>query len=302
MINYIIIAILALVIQYLLIFVLKKVSVYQQIYELSPNTHQAKGKTPSFGGIGIVVGIILGQVILRLWSPEIIWLTLLMLAFAGIGLIDDGLSIFHKSNKGFSAKSKFGLQIIAGAILLAGYHFYMFPLSLYDFLLYLFLIVGAANATNLTDGLDGLLAGTGIISFLGFYVLLMLIGEELTRITMVILISLVAFLWVNKNPAKIFMGDTGSLAIGALLAGLSILIHNPWILIPFGGIFIIETISVIMQVTSYKLTKKRIFLMAPLHHHFELLGLSEKNTVRLFWFVQWIFVSLFLVLFWSSIS
>jgi len=286
----------ALAIQYLLIFTLKKMSVYQQIYELSPHSQKSKGKTPSFGGIGIVLGVLLGQLLLKLFSPETLWLSALLVSFAGIGFVDDFLSVFHKSNKGLSAKVKFGLQVLLGIILLAIYHKYIFPLSVIDFLFFLFLMVGASNATNLTDGLDGLLAGTAIISFLGFYILFIVTGSELTPVTTVILISLATFLWVNKNPAKIFMGDTGSLAIGALLAGVGIVIHNPWILIPFGGIFILETVSVIMQVTSYKLTHKRIFLMAPLHHHFELLGLSEKNVVRLFWLVQFICVFLYLFL------
>jgi len=153
--------------------------------------------------------------------------------------------------------------------------------------LFLFILLGSTNAANLTDGLDGLLAGLTIIALVGFFLVFLQSNQnQLALSCVVFIITLLVFLIFNKHPAKIFMGDTGSLALGAILAGYSIIANNPWLLLFFGAVLILETASVIIQVIGYKLTKKRVFLMAPLHHHFELLGLSQKNVVRLFWSVN----------------
>jgi len=264
--------------------VLKQFKIYQKIYNLSPEAHQQKQKTPSFGGISILLIFFIGMIIFGLFSLVSLWLFLLFFCFAAIGFFDDLLSILKKENKGFSAKQKFLLQVATSFIFLFLYAVLIHPLGLIMFFFYWFIFVGASNATNLTDGLDGLLSGLSIISLVGFMILFYKSGNiELVQLSLVFIISLIGFLSLNKYPAKIFMGDTGSLAIGALIAGLSLALNNPWILIPLGLVYILETLSVILQVGSYKIFKKRIFKMSPLHHHFELLGFSEVKVVFLFW-------------------
>lgn len=294
--NYLGFGIAALGIQLILLWCLKKTQVYQPIYNLTPEGHQAKAKTPSFGGVGIAISITIGVIVFELFSVKFLWLYGLWMAFAVIGFSDDFLSVFYHKNKGLSAKSKFFLQTGVAFVFLIIYHEAIVPLSSGMFLFYLFLIVGFSNATNLTDGLDGLLAGTSLISLYGFYAFFALLGRiGYPKLIAVVMISIFAFLLLNRHPAKIFMGDTGSLPIGAFLVGLSLILDNPWIMIVLGGLFMIETLSVIMQVMSYQSSQKRVFLMSPLHHHFELLGISERTTVFTFWIIQGLFLLVFLV-------
>ncbi|MFC1617335.1 phospho-N-acetylmuramoyl-pentapeptide-transferase, partial [Candidatus Margulisiibacteriota bacterium] len=245
----------------------------------------------SLGGIGIFFSVLFGLFAYHLFAPKIIWLFGLFSVFALIGFLDDILSLLKKKNLGLKARHKLVLQLIASVVFLVLYHLYIAPLSLLFICFSIFVITGSANATNLTDGLDGLLSGLCLIALLGFFFYLRSLGLiPLSHFCTIIMLSLVVFLIFNKNPAKIFMGDTGSLALGAFLAGLAIILNNYWILISLGGIFIIETLSVIIQVISYKLTKKRVFLMSPLHHHFELLGLSQASVVKIFWICGFIFL------------
>ncbi|MFA5878810.1 MAG: phospho-N-acetylmuramoyl-pentapeptide-transferase [Candidatus Margulisiibacteriota bacterium] len=286
MIKLLFLLIVALAINNLLLYVLSQFKIYQKIYVLSPELHQQKQKTPSFGGLAILFTFMAGILIFKLFSLISLWLFLLFLCFSLIGFYDDLLSILKKNNKGLSARQKFFLQIITSFIFLILYSFLIQPLGIIWFVFYLFIFVGASNATNLTDGLDGLLTGLAILSALGFATIFYKTGNiELVRISLVFIISLLGFLSVNKHKAKIFMGDTGSLAIGGLLAGFSLALNNPWVLIPLGLVYILETVSVILQVCSYKIFKRRIFKMAPLHHHFELMGLSEIKVVFLFWLI-----------------
>lgn len=273
---------------------LKKTKAYQPIYELSPDSHQAKGRTPSFGGVGILLSLSIGMVLFDISDPRAWWCYSLFIAFAILGFCDDYIAIKRSKNMGLSAKQKFLAQSVTAFILLFIFNLKIEPLSLVEILFYAFVIVGSSNATNLTDGLDGLLSGLSSLTLLGFILYFMqLYYIEMVTLSTVLLFSVLVFFWFNRNPAKIFMGDTGSLALGACFASLSIIAKNPWVLLPLGAVYILETMSVIIQVAVYKKTKKRVFLMAPLHHHFELLGLTERQVVSLFWLKGFLFLLFF---------
>ncbi len=269
---------------YGLILVLRKIKGFQNIYSLSPQSHQKKAMTVSFGGIAIVLSALFGSLWIRPMTAELSWILGILGSFSLIGFLDDFLGVMQRENKGLTAKHKFLLQCSVGLFFLAMFHFWIAPLVWWEWLFYEFLLVGVSNATNLSDGLDGLLGGLSLITLVGFYTVFFTTGTPaLPEFCLVLGIALLSFLIFNFNPAKIFMGDTGSLALGAVFAGLGILTKNPFILLPLGLAYIVETLSVIIQVMVYKRYKTRVFLMSPLHHHFELLGLSEKQTVFLFW-------------------
>ena len=259
---------------------LSRRQVTQAIYDLSPETHQQK-QTPSFGGVGMVVMLCLGSVWFGWWGDlRSMWVALCFGLFAGIGCLDDGLSAYHGRNKGLSARQKFALQWVVAIGALVGYSIWIDALPLWQVIGYGWVIVGASNAANLTDGLDGLLSGIGCLIFgcLSLYLPQPIWG------TMGLI--LVSFLMVNRYPARLFMGDTGSLGIGAALGAGAVVAGSIWPIVVLGGVLICETLSVMVQVAWYKRTQRRVFLMAPLHHHFELLGLREPLVVGLFWLMQ----------------
>ena len=269
---------------------LRSAKVVQRIYELSPETHQKKSFTPSMGGCVFIPIIAVGCLLTQEHSVTNLWLIGVMIVFGLIGLLDDISSIKNKVNKGLSAKRKFWIQNGIALIALYVFHIQIGTLELWEWPLYIFLLTGTSNATNLTDGLDGLLAGLAIITFWGFFSL----GSiEVMGISFIVVVALSGFLMLNSHPAKLFMGDTGSLALGGLMAGMAIVMREPFILIPFGAVYIIETVSVIIQVAYFKRTKKRIFLMSPLHHHFELLGIKEVSVVRIFWLMGLVFIMVY---------
>lgn len=269
-------------VQFAIIRFLKHRSAYQLIYSLSPESHQVKTKTPSFGGVGILLTVWIGYLIFGTFSAPELWVLAAFTAYSLLGLVDDLLSLLKGKNKGLSAKQKFLLQWVIAVVLIAIYAMTIEPLLIWQYLVIAFLFVATSNATNLTDGVDGLLGTLSIISLGGI-----LIATHLTESTylapliITFILAIGAFLVMNWHPAKIFMGDTGSLGIGALLVALSTLIDIR-LIIWTTGIYILETLSVIVQVAVFKRTKKRVFLMSPLHHHFELLGLSETKIVCLF--------------------
>ncbi|MAQ64681.1 MAG: phospho-N-acetylmuramoyl-pentapeptide-transferase [Actinobacteria bacterium] len=267
--------------QFSLLLLFKSRKLFQPIYALSPQRHQLKQFTPSLGGIGILVSLwivwfLYGMVLL---SESLLWVLIVFTSFSVLGFIDDSRSLLKKNNQGLTTKQKFLCQLILAVTLIFGYSYFFVSLSIPILILYAFVMVGSSNATNLTDGLDGLLVSCSIVTLLGFF----LLGGVEIQVFSIFLISVLAGFFVfNKHPAKVFMGDTGSLGLGALFAAMAITMGNVWILIPLGAVYILETISVIIQVLYFKRTRKRIFLMAPLHHHFELLGLSEPRIVTLF--------------------
>lgn len=263
-----------------------RLSLKQVIRGEGPSGHLVKRGTPTMGGIIFIPIILIIYSFFLKSDQNLLSLIILTFAFAFIGFLDDFIKILNKRNLGLRPSHKLFLQFLF-AIIWGGY---LKLLNLNQSWLYLFfiafIIVACANACNLTDGLDGLLTGCAIIAFFLYYFISLKLGNENIALLCIIASgSLLGFLFFNFNPAKIFMGDTGSLGIGALLAGISIMLHKELLLIIIGGVFVIETLSVIIQVASFKLTGRRIFKMSPLHHHFELSGFSEKRIVFGFWAV-----------------
>ncbi|MGD9123615.1 MAG: phospho-N-acetylmuramoyl-pentapeptide-transferase [Desulfarculaceae bacterium] len=298
---------------------LQAVQMGQFIRKLGPQSHQAKAGTPTMGGLLILLAVVVSSLLWGRLSNFYFWLSLgVTLGFALIGFTDDYLKKVSRRNEGgLSAKAKFAAQFIlalAAALILYQHPGYSTQLSVPFFklavpdldwgyvVLAVFILVGASNAVNLTDGLDGLAAGPVLIAAATYLALAYLAGNvkaagylqipyvpgvgEVSVFLGAIVGAVMGFLWYNAHPAEIFMGDTGSLALGGAL-GISALITKHEILLALvGGIFVVEAVSVILQVGFFKLTHgKRIFRMAPLHHHFELLGWPESKVIVRFWIV-----------------
>lgn len=278
---------------------LKKKMIGQYIKDVAPEAHQQKEGTPTTGGVFIIVAVFIASIITlalaQKFSDEIFIIMLALLFYSLAGFQDDYLKLKGKHNDGLSAKGKL-LRQIAIALLPTLYVMFAsdsgtvfsigsFSIDLGWFYpaLAIFVITGASNAYNLTDGLDGLAASTGVFAFLACTLLLFLTGHTGAAIVSATVAgSLFGFLRYNKPKAQVFMGDTGSLAIGGLLGTLAVIGKFEFLLIFIGGVFVMETLSVIIQVTSFKLTGKRVFKMSPIHHHFELCGWSEKKIVIVF--------------------
>jgi phospho-N-acetylmuramoyl-pentapeptide-transferase len=286
---------LAICIHFLFIKFLLRQHIYQHIYDLSPSTHQKKKHVPSFGGIPLLLCFLLGLGIFTQIHPKIIWATSLFFGFSFIGFLDDFTSFKGGGNKGLTASQKFVLQWLMSVIGVGSYHFFIAPISIWEAGLFSFLFVGVSNATNLTDGLDGLLAGCALITLVGFLCLSSLLLPLLQPVLCVLILSICAFLLFNRYPASLFMGDTGSLGLGAFFVALAMLMENPWILLSLCTVYLVETLSVMIQVVWFKRTRKRVFLMAPLHHHFEMLGIKEPLIVAGFWMFGGICLSIFLL-------
>jgi phospho-N-acetylmuramoyl-pentapeptide-transferase len=283
---------------------LRRLKAGQIIREDGPQAHLKKQGTPTMGGIFIIpVGIVLA-IVCSGFNDKVIACSLLTLSFAFIGWLDDWKILRRHSNKGLSPRSKILLQALFSAIFCGWLALtqnwsaiatvnlplhYALPLGLLFFPLALFVFLGSSNATNLTDGLDGLAGGTGAIALFGMAILLFPQNKELAIFCMCLSGSYLGFLWHNRYPARVFMGDTGSLALGGALASTAILGNLLWAFAIVGAIFIWESISVIAQVGYYKATKdetgmgKRLFRMAPFHHHLELSGWHELHVVRAFY-------------------
>lgn len=264
------------------------------------------------GGLGIILTIILFSLVFIDMEvyPQFVALIIMFFAFGLLGFADDITKVLKKQNLGLTFWQKILLQtIFAGAFSyflvalghnnsVAGFLAHsVFNLPIFYLLFSTFVIVGTANAANLTDGLDGLLAGTIGIAFIAMAILSARQGIELAEtISLVAGGAALAFLYFNFPKAKVFMGDTCSLALGSLLAGLAIIIHKELLLMVVAMVFMVEALSVILQVSSYKLFKKRIFRMSPLHHHFELMGWKENIIVVVFWCTTLIFCIISLII------
>ena len=276
---------------------LKKKTIGQYVLDLAPENHAKKQGTPTTGGVFIITAIIIASIVTLFMAQQmnnsawIILITLLFMALAG--LQDDYLKIKGKENKGLSPRGKLVRQILIALIptIYAIQHYgtvitlgsKSFDIGLFYPILAVFIITGASNAYNLTDGLDGLAASTGIPAFLACGILAFYTGHsDVAIISATVIGALLGFLKYNKPKAQVFMGDTGSLALGGLLGTLSVMGRFELLLAIFGGVFVMETLSVIIQVTSFKLTGKRVFKMSPIHHHFELCGHSEIRIVKEF--------------------
>ncbi|MBU0501903.1 MAG: phospho-N-acetylmuramoyl-pentapeptide-transferase [bacterium] len=258
----------------------------QSIREEGPESHLAKAGTPTMGGIGFVLTIIaFGLIFIDFdLDPRYFALILLTFAFAAIGFVDDLLKIVRRQNLGLTFWQKILSQAMFALVFVFFLQYIQNSFSLFYLLFSTFVIIGSANATNLTDGLNGLLAGCGGIAFLGLAIMANRLGFINAGIfSLVGAGSILAFLYFNFPKAKVFMGDVGSLAMGAALAGLVVIMKQELLLIVIGGVFVIEALSVIIQVASFKLFKRRVFKMSPLHHHFELMGIPETKVVVGFW-------------------
>ncbi|MEX1044853.1 MAG: phospho-N-acetylmuramoyl-pentapeptide-transferase [Chthoniobacterales bacterium] len=290
--------------------------------------HGGKAGTPTMGGVLLLGAVIVATLLWARLTNPLVWLCLFTVVYLGaLGFVDDYLKVTKKSSDGISSRLKFALQCVLAAMITAFFAweptlspqasqlyvpFYKEPiiqsLGIFTFFLYLFVIVGASNAVNLTDGLDGLAAGCTATAAFGFAVLtyaagnvkiaqylqipFVLFSGELAVICTALVGASLGFLWWNCHPARVFMGDTGSLAIGGLLGVVAISAKQELLLALIGGVFVLEAGSVILQVASFKLTGKRIFKMSPLHHHFELSGWKESTVIVRFWILSIVFALL----------
>ncbi len=299
---------------------LQKIKIKQIIRKEGPKSHLSKAGTPTMGGIFIIsTGLIIGN-ILSFNKDDynlILTLSFLVLFFMCIGLIDDFLSLKKKLNTGLKSNEKIVLQTVIGTIfLLICFLNNYIPNTLkiaqheinIGYLIYplgLFVLLAESNSTNLTDGLDGLLSGCSILMFTGLSIEILLESQgksqSLSHLCIVLAGSCMGFLFLNKNPAKIFMGDSGSLAIGASLGGIALISNNLLSLFIMGGVLVAESMSVIIQVSIFKISKRlrgkgqKIFLMTPIHHHFELQGKNEVLIVGSFWLVTLLLIIINLI-------
>jgi phospho-N-acetylmuramoyl-pentapeptide-transferase len=306
---------------------LRHLQIGQEIREEGPSSHQAKKGTPTMGGLLIIMAVVVPTVLWADLESSFVWIAITsMLLFGAIGLADDYLKVSRKRNLGLRAWTKITLQIIVALALglflmrLAGQGEFSTTLSFPFFKTFnpdlgwfypvfvLLVLVGSANAVNLTDGLDGLAIGSLLVVWVAFTVLTYAAGHalvadylaipnvkgvgEVTVFCGSVVGACLGFLWFNSHPAEVFMGDVGSMALGGALGTTAVLIKQELLLIVAGGLFVLEALSVILQVGSFKMRGRRIFRMAPLHHHFELGGWSETKVVIRFWIIALIFALL----------
>jgi len=312
---------------------LRQLQIGQHIREEGPESHQKKAGTPTMGGLLIITAVVIPTLLFTNLSNPYVWVALFaLLGYGAIGFLDDWSKVKKERNLGLTGRQKMGLQIVLvlllGVWLLALHSRGMYstemnvpfvkswrpglliepllsspwtyPLAFVIFFAFLWLVVvGASNAVNLTDGLDGLASGLMIIAGGAMTVLCYVSGHrvfadyldiarlpgaaELTVFAASLTGASLGFLWYNAHPAEVFMGDVGSLALGGSLGVVAVLIKQEILLIFIGGVYVMEALSVIIQVASFKATGKRVFLMAPLHHHFEKLGWDESKVIARFW-------------------
>ena len=287
---------------------LKKIHASQRLNVYLEETHKKKQGTPTMGGVIFIIPPLFAYLLLILLGKveinnSILIIFISFIGYGVIGFLDDYLIIKRNNNKGLSESEK-----LLGQLIISVLFFYLFSVSGNEPLLWvhtlgikinigwwyglfiLFVLLASSNAVNLTDGLDGLAGGLSVIAFLTFGIISINTGwldgyEELSIFAFLLVGSLLGFLVFNVSPAKVFMGDTGSLSLGATLGAYAILTRHEILLIIIGFVFVMETISVILQRFYYKLTHKRLFLMTPIHHSFEKKGWNERDIVKLFWII-----------------
>ncbi|BBH21224.1 phospho-N-acetylmuramoyl-pentapeptide-transferase [Paenibacillus baekrokdamisoli] len=301
---------LAVLIGPLFIPLLRRLKFGQQIRTDGPQSHLKKTGTPTMGGIIIMLAALLAFLKFSDKTPEFWVLLIASLGFGLVGFLDDYIKIVFKRSLGLTARQKlFGQLVFSVIICILLYQNHhstaigipgtsvSFDMGWFYYPFVVIILFATTNAVNFTDGVDGLLAGSGAIAFGAFAILAMHASEHESAIFSAAMIGgMLGFLVFNAHPAKVFMGDTGSLGIGGGMAAVAILTKTELLLILIGGIFVLEMFSVILQVGSFKLRGKRIFKMSPIHHHFELSGWSEWRVVTTFWFIGLIFAGLGLVL------
>jgi len=307
---------------------IRKLTAYkigQAVRDDGPQTHLIKSGTPTMGGALILTSVAITTLLWADLQNRYVWICLLtMLGFGAVGWVDDWRKVVHRNPKGLSAKAKFAWQSVIGVAAVAALAFsaklpqqtelivpffktVALPLGTTGFMILgYFMVVGFSNAVNLTDGLDGLaimptvmiasalavfayVSGNAVFSrYLGFP--LISGAGELAVLLSAIAGAGLAFLWFNAYPAEVFMGDVGALALGATLGIVALVVRQEVVLLIMGGVFVVETLSVMIQVASFKLTGKRVFRMAPLHHHYELKGWKENQVVVRFWIITMMLV------------
>lgn len=285
---------------YAIIPILKNMKVGQNIRKEGPKSHYQKAGTPTMGGVIFIIAAFLITLIFVPFDLSTLILLLSTIGFGAIGFVDDFRKLVLKQSEGLKPKEKIILQFSLALIITIltfvynkesvtmmtiPFSNYRLPVSFLGFPILVFIIVGTTNAVNLTDGLDGLAESVSIPVFLSMF---LLASKDTSRMFSVIMFGvLLGFLFFNSNPASVFMGDTGSMAIGGAVVALAIIESIPIYLVIFGGVYVVETLSVIIQVYSYKhRNKKRVFLMTPIHHHFELKGYKEPKIVTAFTIVS----------------
>jgi len=303
---------------------LRQLQVGQHIREEGPESHYSKKGTPTMGGILIIISVVLPTLLWADLANLFVWIAIgSMVSFGLIGFYDDYRKVTRKRNLGLTARAKFGWQLLLGVILgaalvrLAQIGLFTTQLSLPFFkqwtpdlgIFYIafivLVVVGSANAVNLTDGLDGLAIGSALIAAATFALLAYVAGNavassylgiinvkgtgELTVFCGAMVGASLGFLWFNCNPAEVFMGDVGSMALGGAIGTVAVLTKQEVLLVMVGGLFVMEAASVIIQVASFRLTGRRVFRMAPLHHHFELKGWAEPKVIIRFWILAILF-------------
>ncbi|WP_302297505.1 phospho-N-acetylmuramoyl-pentapeptide-transferase [Mitsuokella multacida] len=284
----------------LLIPELHKLKFGQSIREEGPKSHQAKSGTPTMGGIMIILAIVVATVAAAPLSPAVLLALFITLGHFVLGFLDDYIKVVKKRNLGLKAKQKMlGQILIAIVTMIVGTRVLGIDTTIWIpiadvnvdigvgyYFLVLFVLVGTSNAVNLTDGLDGLASGTVAIASGAYALVCYMTGHyDLAIFSVAMMMACLAFLRFNAHPAKVFMGDTGSLALGGAVAAVGILTHTEILLAVIGFVFVCEALSVIIQVISFKTTGKRVFRMSPIHHHFELGGWKETKVVFVFWMV-----------------
>ena len=307
---------------------IRKLTAYkigQSVRSDGPQTHLTKAGTPTMGGALILVSVVVTTLLWGDLSNRFVWVVLgVTIAFGAIGWIDDYRKVVHRNPKGLSAKAKFFWQSVFGlsaawfiafstnlpaqtAFIVPFVKQIAYPLGWIGFIaMTYFVIVGTSNAVNLTDGLDGLAimptvmigSALGVFAYVaGHAVFAKYLGfphipgaGELAVISGALAGAGLAFLWFNAYPAEVFMGDVGALALGAALGTMAVIVRQEIVLLIMGGVFVVETLSVMLQVASFKLTGKRLFRMAPLHHHYELKGWKENQVVVRFWIITMMLV------------
>lgn len=286
--------------------ILIKLKFGQSIREIGPKWHEKKSGTPTMGGIIFLISLLLTSLVLfKYMDFKALMVLFCTIGFGIVGFIDDFIKVVLKRNLGLKAWQKLALQIIISIVFVfVGLNSGLLSVAVkipftnivwnmgwFYVPFAIFVLLGIVNGVNLTDGIDGLATSVTVVTVLFFGVVTAAMTEifSVSLLCFALVGGLLGFLLYNKNPAKVFMGDTGSLMLGGMVGALALVIGNPFILILVGIIYLVETLSVMMQVTSFKLTGKRIFKMSPIHHHFEMCGWGEKKIVLVFTLVTVVF-------------
>ena len=315
-VGFIVSLVIGLIVGHFMIPVLHNLKFGQSIREEGPKSHQKKSGTPTMGGILFMITVVVALLAMRQFTGVTWFIVGSAFLFGAIGLVDDAIKIVMHHNEGLTPKQKIALQLLAAVAIIfwaksldmnvSAFWVPLFntvlPVGVLYWPLMIFIIIGTTNSANLTDGLDGLLTTVSVIIFLAFFASVKLYNEPSSLIVVAVMIgALLAFLFYNRHPARVFMGDTGSFFIGGMVVGLSMVTKTELLIPVICFTYMMESVSDIIQVAVYKTKKRRVFRMAPLHHHFELGGRSENQVVMLFSIITLITSVIGVALFWTAL-